>query len=241
MMQVPLQHWVPDVQALPAVLQVVLRGVQVPPAPQIVLQHSLEELHDCPSETHLLALHTLPTQANPQQSLAEAQAAPTSPHAFWMHAPATVSQRFEQQSPFLVQDCPLPPHVGAKSMAISTTALRSRFAVDISPPLRSAPNKSAPARSMSPLGTLLQLQAGKTPAAKTKPTLAMIFQACMAPPSANPPGPFSAGFRNLAIQHIADSPRYADKLLILGEGVVPIVGHNRVSSAWSGRQPVESF
>jgi hypothetical protein len=35
----PLQHSVLLVQVLPAVLQVVLRGMQTPFAPQIVLQH----------------------------------------------------------------------------------------------------------------------------------------------------------------------------------------------------------
>jgi hypothetical protein len=50
--QLPEQHWLAAVHPLPSVLQVVLRGVHLPPAPQVWLQHWPFELHAWLSKAH---------------------------------------------------------------------------------------------------------------------------------------------------------------------------------------------
>src|SRR5581483_3093737 len=112
-MQLPLQHSFDAVHALPAVLHMVLIGVQVPL--QIVLQHWPADVHDCPSERHCPP-HLLPTHARPQQSAAEAHDAPTVPHCGSTHTCEAASQTFEQHSAPLAQAAPAPLQIGPASV-----------------------------------------------------------------------------------------------------------------------------
>ena len=101
--QRPEQHCELALHVLPAVLHVVLSGVQVEPAPHVPLQQSALAVHAWLSETHWLAPHAPPAHTREQQSVDAAHPPPAGAHFAIDEAQVCVaaSQTFEQQSALL--------------------------------------------------------------------------------------------------------------------------------------------
>jgi hypothetical protein len=75
------QHSASPPHALPEVLQLRLRGVQVWSSAQLPPQHSPSESQACPSDTHVVSEHVPASQRRLQQSVGAEQPAPVSPQA----------------------------------------------------------------------------------------------------------------------------------------------------------------
>ena len=95
----PEQQSALPAQVLPAVLQLLLSGVQVLFAPQVPLQHESLLAHDLPSETHCVAEHFSATQLSEQQSVPALHTSPDAEQVVVVETqPAFGSQRPEQHS-----------------------------------------------------------------------------------------------------------------------------------------------
>ncbi len=103
----PPQHWVLDVQGLPAVLQLRLSALQTAPT-QDCPQHSALLWHAAPSAVHCLGAHFPPRQLMLQHSEARVQAVPATLQTLIdeTQVPRVKSQRPEQQSGADWQPCP---------------------------------------------------------------------------------------------------------------------------------------
>src|SRR5581483_8131189 len=123
LMQLWPQHSPSPVQALPAVLHVVLSGVQVPL--HRLEQHCAALVQARLSEMHAVAEHRLPMHWPPQQSGDLVHAAPGAPHIAMVHRCMPGSHTPEQHWVPAVHCVPETPHATPASPPPSRGTLKS--------------------------------------------------------------------------------------------------------------------